>query len=496
MRSAPAPRRTASPDYQGYCQRSVQAGQGRSLIQAGGTITADVKQDISNTTLQPGSGGFMPASTKPVLDAITTLSPLQKQTTRQLVSQDSSFNAGAVDVTQAGSGQAALSGNAAGVNATGKTVTLTQQAGTALQAGAQADNITAVIAAPNTAGPLTLNTGDAVVLQPAASGHVSNPDAVTLTPQSGTALQTGAQADNITATITAPTTTGPLTLNTDGAVALQPSTSGHVSNPDAVALSSTGQRPDAGKSLTPVNVDNTATGVTIAGTVGTPATLTTPGMAAIDAPKPTVSADTPPGGATPSAPQPLSAADLLSAIGNGLQNLSTNPLAEYPLPTGNNGLLVVDPNADSRYLIHTNPKLEQLGQVDNALFSDLQTLLGQQPSTVVPVETRSQWTQTDRVLGSSYLLDKLNLDADHDYRFLGDAEFDTRYISQAVLKQSGQRYLNGTGSDLQQMQTLLDNAAAAQKGMNLQLGVSLTPDQVANLSQSLVWWENIIWTLP
>ncbi|WP_406640477.1 hemagglutinin repeat-containing protein [Pectobacterium brasiliense] len=462
-----------------------------ALIQAGGTITADFKQDISNTTLQPGSGGFIPASTKPVLDAITTLSPLQKQTTRQLVSQDSSFNAGAADVTQAGGGQATLAGNAAGVAAAGKAVTLTQQASTALQAGAQADNITTAIAAPNTAGPLTLNTGDAVVLQPAASGHISNPDAVALTPQSGTALQTGAQAENISSVIATQNTTGPLTLNTGDTVVLQPAASGHVSNPDAVALTSTGQRPDAGKSLTPVNVDNTAAGITIAGTVGTPAALATPGMAAIDAPKPTVSADTPPGGATPSAPPLLSAADLLSAIGNGLQNLSTNPLAEYPLPTGNNGLLVVDPNADSRYLIHTNPKLEQLGQVDNALFSDLQTLLGQQPSTVVPVETRSQWTQADKVLGSSYLLDKLNLDADHDYRFLGDAEFDTRYISQAVLKQSGQRYLNGTGSDLQQMQTLLDNAAAAQKGMNLQLGVSLTPDQVANLSQSLVWWENI-----
>nr|WP_306799078.1 hemagglutinin repeat-containing protein [Pectobacterium atrosepticum] len=462
-----------------------------ALIQAGGTITADFKQDISNTTLQPGSGGFIPASTKPVLDAITTLSPLQKQTTRQLTSQDSSFNAGAVDVTKTNSGQAALAGNAAGVNASGKTVTLTQQAGTALQAGAQADNITAVIAAPNTAGPLTLNTGDAVVLSPSTSAHVNNPDAVVLTQQAGTALQAGAQADNITATIATPNTTGPLTLNTGDAVVLQPSTSRHVSNPDAIALTSTGQRPDAGNSLTSVNVNNTVTGVTIAGTVGSPATLTTPGMAAIDAPKPAVSADTLPGGATPSAPQLLSATDLLSAIGNGLQNLSTNPLADYPLPTGNNGLLVVDPNADSRYLIHTNPKLEQLGQVDNALFSDLQTLLGQQPSTVVPVETRSQWTQADRVLGSSYLLDKLNLDADHDYRFLGDAEFDTRYISQAVLKQSGQRHLNGTGSDLAQMQMLLDNAAAAQKGMNLQLGVSLTPDQVANLSQSLVWWENI-----
>ncbi|MEQ9891957.1 hemagglutinin repeat-containing protein [Pectobacterium aroidearum] len=462
-----------------------------ALIQAGGTITADVKQDISNTTLQPGSGGFMPAATKPVLDAITTLSPLQKQTTRQLVSQDSSFNAGAVDVTKAGGGQATLAGNAAGVAATGKAVTLTPQSGTALQAGAQADNITAVIATPTTTGPLTLNTGDAVVLQPAASGQISNPDAVTLTPHSGTALQAGAQADNITATIATPNATGPLTLNTGDAVVLTPSTSGHVSNPDTVALSSTGPRPDAGSSLTPVSVDNTATGITVAGTVGTPATLATPGSVAVETLKPTVSADSLPGGATPAVKPPLSAADLLSAIGNGLQNLSTNPLAEYPLPTGNNGLLVVDPNADSRYLIHTNPKLEQLGQVDNALFSDLQTLLGQQPSTVVPVETRSQWTQADRVLGSSYLLDKLNLDADHDYRFLGDAEFDTRYISQAVLKQSGQRHLNGTGSDLAQMQMLLDNAAEAQKGMNLQLGVSLTPEQVANLSQSLVWWENI-----
>ncbi|WP_350316631.1 hemagglutinin repeat-containing protein [Pectobacterium aroidearum] len=462
-----------------------------ALIQAGGTITADFKQDISNTTLQPGSGGFMPASTKPVLDAITTLSPLQKQTTRQLVSQDSSFNAGAVDVTKAGGGQATLAGNAAGVTATGKAVALTPQSGTALQAGAQADNITAVIAAPTTTVPLTLNTGDAVVLTPSTTGQISNPDAVALTPQSGTALQAGVQADNITATIATPTTTGPLTLNTGDAVVLTPSTSGHVSNPDAVTLSSTGPRPDAGSSLTPVSVDNTATGITVAGTVGTPATLATPGSVAVETLKPTVSADSLPGGATPAVKPPLSAADLLSAIGNGLQNLSTNPLAEYPLPTGNNGLLVVDPNADSRYLIHTNPKLEQLGQVDNALFSDLQTLLGQQPSTVVPVETRSQWTQTDRVLGSSYLLNKLNLDADHDYRFLGDAEFDTRYISQAVLKQSGQRHLNGTGSDLAQMQMLLDNAAAAQKGMNLQLGVSLTPEQVANLSQSLVWWENI-----
>ncbi|AIK14231.1 hemolysin/hemagglutinin-like protein HecA precursor [Pectobacterium atrosepticum] len=462
-----------------------------ALIQAGGTITADFKQDISNTTLQPGSGGFMPASTKPVLDAITTLSPLQKQTTRQLVSQDSSFNTGAIDVTKTGSGQATLAGNATGVAATGKAVILTQQSGTALQTAVQAENITAMMPGQQVAEPLTLNTSDAVALQPSTSGHVSNPDTVALTQQAGTVLQTAVQAENITPLTQGQQSAGPLTLKTDDALVLTDPNASSVAHPDAVALTSTGQRPDAGQGLTPVTVDNTVAGVTIAGTVGSPAVLTKPGTVEVEIPKQTVSADNLPGGVTPAVPKPLSATELLNAIGNGLQNLSTNPLAEYPLPTGNNGLLVVDPNADSRYLIHTNPKLEQLGQVDNALFSDLQTLLGQQPSTVVPVETRSQWTQVDKVLGSSYLLDKLNLDADHDYRFLGDAEFDTRYISQAVLKQSGQRHLNGTGSDLAQMQMLLDNAAAAQKGMNLQLGVSLTPDQVANLSQSMIWWENI-----
>ncbi|WP_315710631.1 hemagglutinin repeat-containing protein [Brenneria uluponensis] len=187
----------------------------------------------------------------------------------------------------------------------------------------------------------------------------------------------------------------------------------------------------------------------------------------------------------------LSASDLITSINQGLQQLDQQTLTDYPLPSGNNGLFVVDPNSDSHYLIHSNPKLDQLGQVDNRLFSELQGMLNQTPATQAKVETRSQLTQANQFLGSSYLLGKLNLDADHDYRFLGDATFDTRYISNALLDQTGQRYLNGLGSDLAQMQYLLDNAAQAQKSLNLQLGVSLTPDQVAGLSHSIVWWENI-----
>ncbi|MGM3223763.1 hemagglutinin repeat-containing protein [Dickeya zeae] len=204
---------------------------------------------------------------------------------------------------------------------------------------------------------------------------------------------------------------------------------------------------------------------------------------------------------TPASPSLVAGRDPLSLAGNSdpslnalqtaLAQLAGPSLNDYPLPTSQNGLFVADTSGNGRYLIRSNPRLSQLGQVDNSLFGDLRGLLGQTPGTRVPVETSPTLTDPTQFLGSSYLLGKLNLDAEHDYRFLGDAAFDTRYISNAVLSQTGQRYLNGVGSDLAQMQTLMDNAAAEKNRLNLQLGVSLSPEQVAGLSHSIVWWENI-----
>ncbi|CQJ07360.1 adhesin [Yersinia mollaretii] len=182
---------------------------------------------------------------------------------------------------------------------------------------------------------------------------------------------------------------------------------------------------------------------------------------------------------------------LTFGLGTDGKPLTRAQLSDYPLPDSNNGLFVVNSEPGSRYLISTNPTLEKLGNVDSTLLSGLQAMLGRQPQTSVAIERNPQWTQQDNFLGSDYLLKKINLDAEHDYRFLGDAAFDTRYINNAVLSQTGQRYLNGVGSDLSQMQYLLDNAAQSQKKLDLKLGVSLTPEQVAQLSHSIVWWENI-----
>ncbi|HFI3129719.1 TPA: hemagglutinin repeat-containing protein, partial [Escherichia coli] len=108
-----------------------------------------------------------------------------------------------------------------------------------------------------------------------------------------------------------------------------------------------------------------------------------------------------------------------------------------------------------------------------------------------PRETAPSYTDEKQFLGSSYFLDRLGLKPEKDYRFLGDAVFDTRYVSNAVLSRTGSRYLNGLGSDTEQMRYLMDNAARQQKGLGLEFGVALTAEQIAQLDGSMLWWESV-----
>lgn len=165
-------------------------------------------------------------------------------------------------------------------------------------------------------------------------------------------------------------------------------------------------------------------------------------------------------------------ADALQGIAGGsslsAQNGSGGNTSLYPLPSGNNGYFVPSTDPDSPYLITVNPKLDGLGQLDQSLFGDLYSMLGVKPGQA-PQETRAAYTDKTQFLGSSYFLDRLGLQPEKDYRFLGDAAFDTRYVSNAVLNMTGSRYINGVGSDLEQMQYLMDSAAAQQKNWGCSL---------------------------
>ncbi|WP_312692743.1 hemagglutinin repeat-containing protein [Kosakonia sp.] len=179
---------------------------------------------------------------------------------------------------------------------------------------------------------------------------------------------------------------------------------------------------------------------------------------------------------------------VLKNIAPGQHQGKSVDTSAYPLPSGNNGYFVVSDNPKSPYLITINPKLDGLGQLDPNLFGDLNKLLGITPPSA-PRETNSAYTDEKKFLGSSYMLSRIKLNPDYDYRFLGDAAFDTRYVSNVVLNQTGSRYLNGIGTDLDQMRYLMDNAASAQQSLGLKFGVALSADQIASLDHSILWWE-------
>ncbi|EQB4817914.1 hemagglutinin repeat-containing protein [Citrobacter amalonaticus] len=192
----------------------------------------------------------------------------------------------------------------------------------------------------------------------------------------------------------------------------------------------------------------------------------------------------------------VSAPGWLDSITDGLKEIAGGSSlsgqngsgGNYPLPSGNNGYFVPSSDPDSPYLITANPKLDGLGNVDNSLFDGLYGLLGMKPGQAPHADAR--WSDEKQFLGSSYFFDRLGLKPEKDYRFLGDAAFDTRYVSNAMLNLTGSRYINGMGSDLEQMQYLMDSAASQQKNLGLQFGVALTAEQVAQLTGSILWWES------
>ncbi|MGE8045414.1 DUF637 domain-containing protein [Pseudomonas monteilii] len=146
---------------------------------------------------------------------------------------------------------------------------------------------------------------------------------------------------------------------------------------------------------------------------------------------------------------------------SGIPFAAVDPTAgpTFQLPQGDYGLFVRNPDPNGHYLIETNPNL----------------------------------TDLSRFLGSDYLLERLDIGPDTNWRRLGDGLYEQRLIRDAVLAQTGQRFLaDGLVSDYDQYRYLMDNALASKDALNLSLGVALTGAQVGALTHDIVWMENRI----
>lgn len=149
-----------------------------------------------------------------------------------------------------------------------------------------------------------------------------------------------------------------------------------------------------------------------------------------------------------------------SVTGPDIHYISTNnvPFPSFTFPNSPNGLSVRSPNPLGKYLIETNPLLTNMGQF----------------------------------LGSDYFIEKVGVNPRKDIKFLGDAFYDSRIISQSVFEQTGRQYLNqSVGSQLEQMQQLIDAAAAQKNALNLTSGVALSSSQIAQLTQDILWYEEV-----
>nr|WP_311776195.1 DUF637 domain-containing protein [Pseudomonas sp. RIT778] len=112
------------------------------------------------------------------------------------------------------------------------------------------------------------------------------------------------------------------------------------------------------------------------------------------------------------------------------------------------------------------------------------------PQSRYLIETNPELTQSAPFMSSDYLLGKLDFSADEAARRLGDGRYETRLISDAVMAQTGQRFLaGGLNNDYEQYRYLMDNALASKNELNLSVGVSLTSEQVAALTHDIVWME-------
>ena len=129
----------------------------------------------------------------------------------------------------------------------------------------------------------------------------------------------------------------------------------------------------------------------------------------------------------------------------------------FQLPKGDYGMFVKNVDPTSHYLIETNPAFASAA----GFFS------------------------------SDYMLDKLGYSADTAWRRLGDGQYETRLIRDAVLARTGQRFLDSDlQSDADQFRYLMDNALTSKDALSLSVGVSLTGEQVGALTHDIVWMEN------
>nr|WP_232924766.1 hemagglutinin repeat-containing protein [Pseudomonas cichorii] len=105
------------------------------------------------------------------------------------------------------------------------------------------------------------------------------------------------------------------------------------------------------------------------------------------------------------------------------------------------------------------------------------------------IETNPVLTDLRQFMSSDYLLAGLGYDPEASAKRLGDGLYEQRLVQQAIVARTGQAFLAGQTSNEAQLKYLMSNAIASKEQLNLAIGVTLSPPQVAALTHDIVWLE-------
>ncbi|MGN6451038.1 MAG: beta strand repeat-containing protein, partial [Brucella intermedia] len=115
------------------------------------------------------------------------------------------------------------------------------------------------------------------------------------------------------------------------------------------------------------------------------------------------------------------------------------------------------------------------------------------PGQVFLYETRAEFLDVGKFYGSGYFINRIGYNPDRSIPFLGDAYFENQLIDQQLRQLVNQGLGKGSfipGSDaIEQMKTLLDRGADYASANGLTIGEKLSPEMIANLTETMVWYE-------
>ncbi len=129
---------------------------------------------------------------------------------------------------------------------------------------------------------------------------------------------------------------------------------------------------------------------------------------------------------------------------------------------------------------------ESIINIDTSLSSALFTK-NVSPDSKYIMETRAKYINQKSFFGSDYFLSRIGYEEKWDrVRRLGDAYYENELIERSITEKLGTRFLNGKEVSLKD---LIDNAAEEAKKNNLEVGKSLTKEQISKLDKDIVWYE-------